>query len=62
MKHSQKVSKSYLQAVKSDLDTSWECSMCDNSELSWQVFFIMGVNGCLLFSNIGDRRLFWNKY
>ena len=26
-------------ACRSDLDTSWECFMCDNSELSCQNFY-----------------------
>ena len=47
-------------ACRSNLDTSWECFMCDNSELSCWNF-----NGDFIFAlsfTIGHDLFFWNKY
>ena len=50
-----------LQAVKPDLDTSWECFMYDKSELScWN--FYNGSQWVLWFSIVRYRRFIWNKY
>ena len=34
MKHSQELYQSDFHCLSIQLDNSWECSMCDNSELS----------------------------
>ena len=48
-------------ACRSNLYTSWECLMCNNSELSCQNF-TMGVNGVFIIFQCWRQETFLNKY